>query len=307
MLKIYKDGPESRTGKLISVNKDLLEIKTEDKQTVYYQLKHIKSIIENAKFGSKMLEELDDNEDNKMKPANFNQLLKQLLHQKIQINGGGPSHRVGKVIDVKPDFLVLQTEENDIFYYQLEHIKSINAVQKNQQYQQESSDESSFESSESSDVESYETNELDVKPEFISAADFENLLKKMKHNWVVINGKGPENIQGILVDFTNDHIILVHHDEVFRIYTYHIKNISIGFKDPKHKKDEGGKNENKQENKEKESENVKESEPEKERVQVVNERNNQKNSNTGKTQQQGNTKKSMQNISRNQMGQKKRK
>lgn len=237
VLKIYKDGPESRTGKLMSVNKDLIEIKTEDMQTVYYQLKHIKSIIENAKFGNKMLEDMEEESDvNRMKPANFNQLLKQLIQQKIHINGGGPSHRVGTVIDVKPDFLVMHTEENDVYYYQLEHIKSICAVHESQVDENETTSESSSESSESSEVEAAEENSLDKKPDFITAADFENLLKKMKHNWVVVNGKGPENIQGILVDYANDHVILVHHDEVFRIYTYHIKNISVGFKEPKHKK-----------------------------------------------------------------------
>ncbi|WP_147535287.1 DUF2642 domain-containing protein [Bacillus marasmi] len=236
VLKIYKDGPESRTGKLMGVNKDLIEIRTEDNQTVYYQLKHIKSIIENAKFGSKMLEEIEEPDGNKMKPANFNQLLKLLLQKKIHINGGGPSHRVGVVIDVKPDFLVLQTEENDVFYYQLEHIKSICAVEENQEEENESSSESSSESSESSEGEVVDATPANTKPNYITASDFENLLKKMIHNWVVVNGKGPENTQGILVDYANDHIILVHHDEVFRIYTYHIKNISVGFKEPKHKK-----------------------------------------------------------------------
>ncbi|WP_318508994.1 hypothetical protein [Bacillus sp. T3] len=223
-LKIYKDGPESKTGRLISVNKDLIAIKTEDNQTVYYQLKHIKSIIENAKHG-KGWDNTDADDINEIKATNFQHLLKQLLQQKIQINGGGPAHRIAKVLEVKEDYVVLLMKNNEVIYYQLEHIKSISAVD-------EKSSSDRVESSESSESESenIETTEFDETPDYTSASDFESLLKKLKHNWVIINGKGPEHIHGILVDYALDHVVLVHHDEVFRIYTYHIKNISLGAK-----------------------------------------------------------------------------
>lgn len=242
-LKIYKDGPESKTGRLLSVNKDLIAIKTGDNQTVYFQLKHIKSIIENAKFG--MSFDSTDSEDNQeIKATNFQHLLKQLLQQEIQINGGGPAHRVGKVLDVKEDYLVLQIKNNEVIYYQLEHIKSISAVSDNKSSE-------TNESNETMDSDSDEdTTDYDENPDFMVAQDFESLLKKLKHNWVIINGKGPEHIHGILVDYATDHVVLVHHDEVFRIYTYHIKNISLGAKKGyKQQKEESKQNEaeNKQE------------------------------------------------------------
>lgn len=240
-LKIYKDGPESKTGRLLSVNKDLIAIKTGDNQTVYFQLKHIKSIIENAKFGMSW-DNTDSQDNQEMKATNFHHLLKQLLKQKIQINGGGPAHRVGKVLDVKEDYLVLQIKNNEVIYYQLEHIKSISAVNESQSSEVD-------ETNEAMDKElDMDTTEYEENPDFMVAQDFDSLLKKLKHNWVIINGKGPEHIHGILVDFAMDHVVLVHHDEVFRIYTYHIKNISLGVKKG-HKQQKEGSKQNETENK----------------------------------------------------------
>ena len=207
VLKIFKGGPESKTGKLLSVNKEMMTIQTDDNQIVYYQLKHVKSIIENSKLGVGWFTK-NTEDTNEVKVNNFVELLAQLKLQNVHINGGGPAYRTGKLLDFNPDYLVLQTKD-DLIYYQLEHIKSISPIQYNQ------SDDS---------TEAYE-----VDPDYIEGTNLFALLKKMRHHWIIVNGKGAENIEGVLVDYSRDYILLVHHDEVFRISTYHINSLQLGF------------------------------------------------------------------------------
>src|SRR5690606_12401100 len=56
---------------------------------------------------------------------------------------------------------------------------------------------------------------------------FQDLLQKLKYSWVKINRGGPEKIEGVLVDSSEDYLVLTVNDEVNRIPIFHIRNVSV--------------------------------------------------------------------------------
>jgi spore coat protein B len=221
VVRVYKGGPESRTGKLLAVKSDYLIMQTDDPNPeadpcypylIYYKLHHIKSISEDTKansshetmFNSEVLEydEFDD----------FHQLLESCIYKCIRIDRGGPESRCGYLLAVGTDYLVMLTEEEGLLYCNIHHIKSISEELPNEKI-------------------------IKAIPFFprsgnlfthIEAENFNGLFKSMRYCWVKINRGGPECIEGVLVDSSEDHLTLIVNQQVNRIATFHIRNVSLG-------------------------------------------------------------------------------
>lgn len=135
----------------------------------------------------------------------FLDFLKSLIGKVIKIDRGGPESRVGLLLDVYNDHLVLLTEEDGLVYYNTHHIKSVTENTKNQV-----------------------NIVIPESFEYKKANNLLSLLEILKLQWVKINRGGPEKIEGILCDVSNDIISLINKEEIVRISMVHLRNISIG-------------------------------------------------------------------------------
>lgn len=229
-VRVFRGGPESRDGILLDAKFDYLSLLTEKEGVIYYNLNHIKSVIKNSKDGRVMSGcscDEDEEEDEKccIEAYRFHELLEKLKQCHVRIDRGGPESRAGKLLDVFTDFLVLKTKEDGIIYYKTHHIKSISQITKDEKQHE---------------------GEYEEKCDYATGVDFQELLKKLKYSWVKINRGGPEKIEGVLVDSSEDYLVLTVKDEVNRIPTFHIRNISVIENE---KKDFGKKKEEKEKEK----------------------------------------------------------
>ncbi|MCZ8537796.1 hypothetical protein M9R32_11435 [Paenisporosarcina quisquiliarum] len=249
-VQVYRGGPDSNVGVLLDVNEDYLTLQKEDGEIIYYKTAHIKSIKENSQIRyNSILKVYDAN--NLVKAATFNELLGHFKDQTIRINGKGPESKFGTLIDVKDDFLVLYTEQDGLIFYKEQHIKSFShAIPTTSQEvveEKESVDQPTVtkETPEEVTEESTEevTEETAVKKmkevyEQIIADNTANLMTNLKYSWIKINRKGPESMEGLLVEANDDYLVLVVNNEIFRIATYHVKNFSLSINPLEEQKDE---------------------------------------------------------------------
>ncbi|WP_018661085.1 hypothetical protein [Heyndrickxia acidiproducens] len=200
---IYRGGPESKNGILLDIQDDYVALQSE-KDVIYYQSRHIQSISENSKHNARLQSKLESEMDCRH-AQDFLALLESMANHAIQINQGGPESRLGLLLAVGEDYLVLWTKEDGAVYYNLQHIKSVveRKIPKHLENQ---------------------------KPDFILAPRFDSLFKIFNHQWVSINRGGPEALEGILTENSSGLYTLVHHEELFRIHPFHVKSISIGAK-----------------------------------------------------------------------------
>ncbi|WP_051359475.1 hypothetical protein [Paucisalibacillus globulus] len=148
-------------------------------------------------------------------------LLLSFVDRVVQIDRGGPESRVGKVLAVEEDHLVVLTENDGVIYYNTHHIKSItnNAKQ-------------GFEFG------------LDIPENFnyLQASKFKDILNGLRHRWVQINRGGPEKLEGVLEEVTNDYVVVVAGEAIVRVSTFHLRNISYGVRIEKGKAETDGNN-----------------------------------------------------------------
>ena len=138
-----------------------------------------------------------------------NAMIKPFVGKIIKIDRGGTESRIGKLMEINDDHLILYTEEDGIVYYQNYHIKSVTENVKN------------------------DLNLNDEVPEDIeykNVATLERLLDSLKYQWIRINRGGPEKLEGVLIDVKNDYISLINQEEIVRISMFHIRNLSDGEK-----------------------------------------------------------------------------
>lgn len=136
-------------------------------------------------------------------------MMKSLVGKIIKIDRGGPESRIGKLMDVYDDHLVLLTENDGVVYYCTHHIKSVTENAKEQ----------------------LEFNiEVPEGFDYKKSDSFKGLLDSLKFQWVKINRGGPEKLEGVLSDINNDFVSLINKEEVVRLSMYHIRNISYGLK-----------------------------------------------------------------------------
>lgn len=129
--------------------------------------------------------------------------LNHLIGRMIQVNRKGPDSFKGQLLDLKSDYLVLDTDKARV-YLPTFHIRSIGAMSNDHS----DSEESNWE--EAQDYQEY----------------FEDLMASLKHQWVQIDG-GPNKVEGVIVDFSRENVILSVKDQVVSIVLSHIKNVVI--------------------------------------------------------------------------------
>jgi spore coat protein B len=149
-------------------------------------------------------------------------LLESLVGKVIKVDRGGPNSRVGKLLSVSDNFFTLLTEDDGVVFFATHHIKSITEnTRHNLKFN------------------------MDVPKDlkYISSNHFDDLLAKLKFHWIKINRGGPEKIEGVLHEANKDFVTVVSNEEIIRLSTFHIKNLSydlmVGKGKKNDKKDDG--------------------------------------------------------------------
>ncbi|WP_285765449.1 hypothetical protein [Peribacillus sp. SI8-4] len=194
-VRVYKGGPESREGRLIEVRSDYIVLQTEENQIVYYPIEHLKIVVENAR---KVLDLCPINDKEIVYPGTFLGALEALQDSCIQVNGGGPASKIGRVIDVKDEFLVLSTEKEGLVLFSISHIKSVTVVE-------------------------FACRELPPQDIYDGIDTLNGILSRLIHNWVSVSAGGPERVEGILIEVAETYIVVVHNEELFYVTTEHIQ------------------------------------------------------------------------------------
>lgn len=259
-VQVYRGGPNSNVGILLDVNGDYLALQKENGEIIYYKTSHIKSIKENSqsRFSVKVYNNSHKEESSGTVPKtvlnpntmlvqahSFSDLALNFKEQVVRVNGKGPESKVGKLIDVKGDYLIIHDEKDGLTFYQELHITSISlAVEEIEETDEEneSGNEDAGSSSISEEQLLEEMNNLMEVYNQICAEDICGVLANLKYCWIKINRKGPESVEGLLVDANEDHLVLVVKDEIFRIATYHVKNFSVGLNYTEESDDENSEN-----------------------------------------------------------------
>lgn len=136
-----------------------------------------------------------------------------LLGRFIRVDRGGPESRMGKLLAVKGDHVVVYNESDGILYYRTEHIKSLSVASRDFSYLSEETDD----------------DESDI-PGYFDVEDFMSVLQNMEYHWVQINRGGPEKLEGVLIEATDEAVTMIVGDEVIKVLPFHIRNISYGMK-----------------------------------------------------------------------------
>lgn len=152
-----------------------------------------------------------------------------LLNKVIKVDRGGPESRVGMLIAAEDDHIALLTEKDGVVYYKLQHIKSITQDSKN----------------------GWTLNaEVPEGFQITAGRDFKSILSDLRDEWVKINRGGPESVEGVLQETTDDFATIVLNEEVIRLSMFHIRNISHGVNPEKPEKPEKKEKQEKQEKQE---------------------------------------------------------
>ncbi|MBE7120240.1 spore coat protein [Bacillus cereus] len=132
-VKVNLRGPESRIGVLLSLGKDYLTLQLPHGEVVYYQLKHVKSLVKKVKetkcddyYGSCFYSDEDT----------FLDVLSDLKYKWVKINRGGPESVEGLLSEVHDGCITLVNGE-EVIYVINYHIKSVNQIVKNKKNEEE--------------------------------------------------------------------------------------------------------------------------------------------------------------------------
>ncbi|EJQ40925.1 spore coat protein [Bacillus mycoides] len=132
-VKVNLRGPESRIGVLLSLGKDYLTLQLPHGEVVYYQLKHVKSLVKKVKetkcddyYGSCFYSDEDT----------FLDVLSDLKYKWVKINRGGPESVEGLLSEVHDGCITLVNGEEVIYVINF-HIKSVNQIVKYKKNEEE--------------------------------------------------------------------------------------------------------------------------------------------------------------------------
>ncbi|MEK4423776.1 hypothetical protein [Solibacillus sp. FSL K6-1523] len=145
-------------------------------------------------------------------------LLLSLMNKVVRVDRGGPESRIGKLMAAEDDHFVMLTEKDGIIYYKMQHVKSVT-------------------------INSRDGMEFNVEDpaadSYALASDFKTIVDSLRYQWVKVNRGGPEMIEGIMNEVTDDYITIFAKDEVIRLAMFHVRNISLGTTSKKDDKDKG--------------------------------------------------------------------
>ena len=123
VVRIDRGGPESRTGKLLSVSNDYFTLLTEKEGIIFYQAHHIKSLTQNVKQGVEFNSDFEDSYRFRA-PQDFRCVLASLKNYWVKVNRGGPESIEGVLSEVLPECIVLVANE-EVIRISIFHIRSI--------------------------------------------------------------------------------------------------------------------------------------------------------------------------------------
>ncbi|MGI6711508.1 MAG: hypothetical protein ACOX4L_02045 [Bacillota bacterium] len=118
----------------------------------------------------------------------------------------GPKYFTGKILGVQEEYLILYPQTKDLMLIKADHIHSIGIDVKDNYL--------------------FPVSEDNIGISFAKEKSFYQILQTLKYEMVKFNN-GPESVTGIISDVGDENIILVDKQEVWTIYIYHIKSISI--------------------------------------------------------------------------------
>lgn len=278
-VQIHRGGPDSNTGKLLDVTEDYVALQKDDGEIIYFKTSHIKSIRENAMIKFNSL--LNTDETLFIKASKFQEMASQLKEQNVRINGKGPESRVGKLVDVRDDYVIIYTEDDGLIFYKDQHIKSLSTplekLESTNDSGEKETEQNTEELLEETEVPRVNT-ELENLLKLSAAASMNDLLSNLKYSWIKVNRKGPESVEGLLVDSSDQHLVLAVDNEILRISTYHIKNFSVNTKTSKEESEE--KNDSKEDSKNSKDETKDKSSEQKESKQKDSDKNESNEQNT---------------------------
>ncbi|RWS41594.1 spore coat protein [Bacillus mycoides] len=130
-VKVNLRGPESRVGVLSLLGKDYLTLQLPHGEVVYYQLKHVKSLVRKVKevqgdYGSYFCSDEDT----------FLDVLNDLKYTWIKINRGGPECVEGLLSDIHDGNITL-VNGDEVIYVINAHIKSVSQIVKDKKNEEE--------------------------------------------------------------------------------------------------------------------------------------------------------------------------
>lgn len=133
----------------------------------------------------------------------FHSFLESLKGRKVTIYRHGPESKIGRLLDVQSDYIVLEVENNKHVYYQIHHVKSVSEDTKA----------------------SRPVMEQDEEQDFIKEESFSGLFRHLKNESIQINQGGPDMTVGRLVESSNDFIVLaLENNEIVYFNLHHVKS-----------------------------------------------------------------------------------
>ncbi|MEO4053040.1 hypothetical protein [Solibacillus sp. CAU 1738] len=148
-----------------------------------------------------------------MKKDKFNSLMNKV----VKIDRGGPESNVGMLLAAEDDYITMLTEKDGVVYYQAKHIKSI-----------------------TNDSKGGMKFNIEVPTDFTfhQGETFKCVLENLRYHWISVNRGGPEKLEGVLDEVTDDYLIIILNEEIIYVAMYHIKSISYGLKVEKKEENE---------------------------------------------------------------------
>lgn len=213
-VRAYKSGPEAWHGLLLAVNSDYIVLFNEKDGYIYQRSNHIKNVVADDKVIIQAANELTPHGTNE---SNFEEILGNLVGEEVKINRG-PESRKGRLLGVNGDYIALLDGKEGVLYYNLVHIKSFSV-----KAQEEAQDDDKKKDKDKKEKDNAET-EVNQVVSFIDVSSLYRLFKHLKYSYVIIN-RGPEGVEGILVDVKDNLITLVFQDQVLRVNRNHVKSI----------------------------------------------------------------------------------
>ncbi|MFU2013686.1 hypothetical protein ACM6Q7_01205, partial [Peribacillus butanolivorans] len=123
----------------------------------------------------------------------------------VKVFKGGPDSREGKLLEVKDDYIVLQTEDNQFVYYASQYLKIVIGKAKK------------------SDVGVFPVDEARVFPN-----TFLEVLETLVASTIKVNGGGPESKIGRVLDAKEEFLVLSTEKDGLVVFPYsNVKNVTI--------------------------------------------------------------------------------
>lgn len=217
-VKAYKSGPESWHGLLLAVNSDYIVLFNNKDGYIYHRTNEIKSVVADDKESIVTANELTPQGTTE---SNFEDILGNLIGEDVKINRGGPESRKGMILGVRGDYLALLAGKEGVIYYNLDHVKSVSVKAEEAATENDNERDNDKKENKENDNGKMEANQT---VSFIDVNSLNRLFKQLKYSYVMIN-RGPEAVEGILVDVKDNLITLVFHDQVLRVNRNHVKSI----------------------------------------------------------------------------------